>query len=55
MGTDEGSGVLILVVDVYRFLCETVVIVPIIGVGLTQGLSQHTSLYPKDQKSESGG
>lgn len=31
----------------------TVIIVPCIGVGMTQGLSQHTNLYPPDQKSES--
>lgn len=30
-----------------------VIIVPCIGVGMTQGLSQHTNLYPPDQKSES--
>jgi hypothetical protein len=30
----------------------TVIIVPCIGVGMTQGLSQHTNLYPPDQKSE---
>ena len=34
-------------------LISAVVILPIIGVLMTEGLSNHTSLYPKDQKSKS--
>jgi hypothetical protein len=58
-GVKSGSGFRDRQVDVKADLWDVttiiviVIIVPCIGVGMTQGLSQHTNLYPPDQKSES--
>lgn len=42
-----------LILWVLATIVVIVIIVPCIGVGMTQGLSQHTNLYPPDQKSQS--